>query len=99
MATGEQKQSGAKPAATTNLAAQITSVADVIGTLVPTVGAIGVLVRLIASALRPTDAQKAQDFDAAIADLDAKVVGLNSSIAAFETAKAQAPSQAEPSKP
>jgi hypothetical protein len=94
MATGEQ--GGAQQGGT--FVDKVTSVSDLIGTLVPTVGAIGVLVRLIASAVRPSDAQQAQAFDAAIAELDAKIVGLNSAIGGFEAAKAQAPSQADPTK-
>lgn len=70
--------------------AQIESVSNVIGTLVPAVASIGGLIRLIATAVRPTDAQKAQPFDAAIADLDQKIGGLKDSIAGFEQAKAQA---------
>lgn len=74
----------------------IAKVADAIGALVPTVAAIGSMIRLIATAVRPTDAQKAQAFDAAMVDLDKRVDGLNASIAAFDAAKAQANAQAAP---
>lgn len=85
MATGEEHTSAGD-----KLVAKVDSVADVIGTLVPTVSAIGSMVRLIAAAVRPTDAQKAQAFDAAIAEFDQKIVGLNSAVAGFEPAKAKA---------
>lgn len=68
----------------------INQVSDVIGTLVPTVGAIGTLVRLIASAVRPTDVQKAQPFDEAIAAYDAAKGGLDTAISGFEQAKTAA---------
>lgn len=87
MATGEEHTN----AGDDKLVAKVDSVADVIGTLVPTVSAIGSMVRLIAAAVRPTDAQKAQAFDAAIAEFDQKIVGLNSAVAGFEPAKASAP--------
>jgi hypothetical protein len=72
------------------IVSDITQVTDVIGTLVPTVGAIGALVRLVAAAVRPTDAQKAQAFDAAIAEYDAAKGALDLSIDGFEAAKATA---------
>jgi hypothetical protein len=80
----------AQPSAGDSIVARINDVSNVIGTLVPTVGAIGSMVRLLATALRPTDAQAAQVFDDAIAAFDAKVAGLNASIDAFEQAKQQA---------
>jgi hypothetical protein len=63
---------------------------ELIGTLVPTIGAIGGIVRLIATAVRPTDAQKAQAFDDAIAAYDAAKTGLDSAVAGFDQAKAAA---------
>lgn len=73
--------------------ADINQVTQVIGTLVPTIGAIGGMIRLIATAVRPTDAQKAQAFDAAIADYDAAAAGLASAINGFEDAKKAAESR------
>jgi hypothetical protein len=63
---------------------------ELIGTLVPTIGAIGGIVRLIATAVRPTDAQKAQAFDDAIAAYDAAKTGLDTAVAGFDQAKAAA---------
>lgn len=76
---------------------KINDVTNLVGTLVPAVASIGNMIRLVATAVRPSDAQKAQAFDAAIAELDAKVSALNSSIAEFDNAKAQAAANA--SKP
>ena len=45
---------------------------------------------LIATAVRPSDAQKAQAFDDAIAGYDAAAADLSSAIAGFEAAKAAA---------
>lgn len=72
------------------IVADINSATEIIGTLVPTIGAIGAMVRLIATAIRPTDAQQAQTFDAAIADYDAARAGLDAAIAGFAAAKAAA---------
>lgn len=63
---------------------------ELIGTLVPTVAAIGGIVRLLATAFRPTDAQKAQEFDAAIAVLDGSLDKLDVAVSGFEAAKAEA---------
>lgn len=82
-ATGGQSK-GAK------VVAGINDAADIIGTLVPTVAALGGLVRLIATAVRPTDAQKAQAFDEAIAAFDDAKAGLDTAVSGFEQAKAQA---------
>jgi len=68
----------------------INQVTTVIGTLIPTVGAIGGMIRLIATAVRPTDAQQAQAFDAAIAEFDAAKRGLDTAIGGFDAAKAAA---------
>jgi hypothetical protein len=65
----------------------INQVTQVIGTLVPTIGAIGGMIRLIATAVRPTDAQKAQAFDDAIASYDSAAAGLATSVAGFDDAK------------
>jgi hypothetical protein len=70
--------------------AGINDATDIISTLVPTVAALGGLVRLIATAVRPTDAQKAQAFDAAIAEFDTAKAGLDAAVDGFEQAKAQA---------
>jgi hypothetical protein len=72
------------------IVADINQITNIIGTFVPTIGAIGSMVRLIATAVRPTDAQKAQVFDAAIADYDAAKVGLDTAIDGFKQAKAAA---------
>jgi hypothetical protein len=82
MAT-EKEQSAAE-----KVVGNINEVTQAIGTLVPTIGAIGSMVRLIATAVRPTDAQKAQAFDAAIAEFDAASAGLASAVAGFDQAKA-----------
>lgn len=68
----------------------IDEVTKVIGTLVPTVAALGGLIRLIATAVRPSDVQKGQAFDAAIAEYDKAKAGLDTSISGFEAAKAAA---------
>ncbi len=68
--------------------ATVDQVTDMLGTLVPTIGAIGGIVRLIATAVRPSDAQQAQLFDAAIAEYDAARAGLDTAIGGFEAAKA-----------
>ncbi len=68
----------------------INEATEVIGTLVPTVAALGGLIRLIATAVRPTDAQKAQEFDAAILAYDKAKEGLDTAITGFEAAKAEA---------
>lgn len=68
----------------------IDQVTKVIGTLVPTVGALGSMIRLIATAVRPTDAQKAQAFDDAIAAYDAAEVDLQAAVSGFDAAKAAA---------
>jgi len=47
-------------------------------------------VRLIASAVRPSDAQQAQAFDDAIAEYDAAKAGLDVATDGFEAAKAAA---------
>lgn len=73
-----------------SIVAKINAVSDIVGTLVPTVGAIGSMVRLVATAVRPTDAQQAQLFDDAIADFDKSVEGLNAVVADFDKAKAAA---------
>lgn len=70
--------------------AGFTQGAEIIETLVPTVGAIGGMVRLLLTAFRPTDAQKAEEFDAAIAKYDAAKDRLDTAIAGFEGAKAAA---------
>lgn len=93
--TAGAQNATAAPSAGDSLVARINDVSNVIGTLVPTVGAIGSMVRLLAGALRPTEAQAAQLFDDAIADFDAKVAGLNASIAGFEQAKQQAADAAQ----
>ena len=67
---------------------QVNSITAVIGTLVPAVAGIGAAVRIIASLVRPTDAQKAQVFDDAIAALDGSLVTFNAAIDGFEQAKA-----------
>lgn len=85
MATNDGQQSAGD-----KVVAQINDITNVIGTLVPTVGAIGSMVRLIAKAVKPSDAQKAQPFADAIAAFDAQVAKLNESIGAFEQAKQQA---------
>ncbi len=72
------------------IVAGINEASEVIGTLVPTVAAIGALARLIATAIRPSDAQKAQVFDDAIAKVDASLDKLDTAIGGFEAAKAQA---------
>lgn len=77
------------------IVAGINDVTNVVGTLVPTIGALGSMVRLIAAAVRPTDAQKAEAFDAAIAEYDAARAGLDTAIAGFEAAKAAAVKPAE----
>lgn len=59
-----------------------------IETFIPTVGAIGTLVRLIASEFRPTDAQKAQEFDAAIAELDASRTNLHAALDDYQRIRA-----------
>jgi hypothetical protein len=69
---------------------QINDITNVIGTLVPTIGAIGGMVRLIAKAVKPSDAQKAQPFQDAITAFDAQVAQLNAAVAGFEQAKTQA---------
>ena len=79
-----QKSTGDK------VVSEIDSVTQVIGSLVPTIGAIGSMVRLIATAFRPSDAQKAQAFDAAIAEFDTAAAGLAEAVAGFEAAKAAA---------
>jgi hypothetical protein len=76
----------------------INDATEVIGTLVPTVAALGSLVRLIATAVRPSEAQKAQEFDAAILAFDKAKEGLDTAISGFEAAKAAA-LQAEGAKP
>ncbi len=72
------------------IVAGINQATEVIGTLVPTVAALGGLVRLIATAVRPSDAQKAQEFDDAIAAFDNAKSQLDVSVDGFEQAKAQA---------
>lgn len=72
------------------IVASIDQATQIIGTLLPIVGTIGSMVRLIATAIRPTDAQKAQIFDDAIAQYDAARAGLDTAIAGFEAAKAAA---------
>lgn len=85
MATGDaQGTTGDK------IVGDINQVTQVIGTLVPTIGAIGGIVRLIATAVRPTDAQKAQAFDQAIAEYDSAAGALAAAVAGFDQAKAQA---------
>lgn len=81
MATGDGKSAGDK------VVSEINSATEIIGTLVPTIGAIGGMVRLIATAVRPTDAQKAQVFDAAIADYDNAAGELAAAIGGFDAAK------------
>lgn len=68
----------------------IDGVTSLIGTLVPTIGAIGTMTRLVATAVRPTDAQKAQEFDAAIAEFDMARNQLGDAVKGFEAAKAAA---------
>lgn len=85
--TGEGSQT---PSTGDTIVARINDLTNVIGTLVPTVGAIGGIVRLVATVIRPSDAQAAQVFDAAIAGLDAAEARLNASIEGFEAAKAAA---------
>lgn len=96
MTTGDstQGQSGGD-----KLVAQINDITNVIGTLVPTVGAIGNMVRLVVKAVRPSDAQKAQPFQDAIAAFDAQVQKLNDSIAGFEQAKQQAQERQQAGQP
>lgn len=79
--------------------AGINDATAVIGTLVPTVAALGSLVRLIATAVRPSEAQKAQEFDAAIAEFDKAKAGLDTAISGFEAAKAAAQGGASVAQP
>lgn len=72
------------------IVAGVDEAATVIGTLVPTVAALSSLVRLIATAVRPSEAQKAQQFDSAIAELDAANGQLQTAVAGFEAAKQEA---------
>jgi hypothetical protein len=84
MATADGQSSGNK------IVNGVNDVANIVGTLFPAVAAIGTMVRLIAMEVRPSDAQKAQSFDAAIAEVDQKISGLNDAIAGFDAAKATA---------
>ena len=68
---------------------QLEGANTLIATLVPTVGAIGGIVRIIAKAVRPTDAKKAQGFDAAIAELDAALPQLRTSLDDYQRIRAE----------
>lgn len=72
----------------------VDNVAEILGTLVPTIGAIGGAVRLLLSAARPSDAKKAQAYDAASAELKTALGDLSTAINAFEEAKRQAAANA-----
>lgn len=88
MVTENTQSTGQKIVGTVNDATEL------IGTLVPTIGAIGGIVRLIATAVRPTDAQKAQAFDDAIAEFDKAKSALDTAVDGFEAAKAEAAKKA-----
>jgi len=89
---GAQTMSGESKAE--KIVAGINDATEVLGTLVPSIAAIGGMVRLIATVVRPTAAQQAQAFDAAIAEFDAAKAGLDAAIAGFEAAKAAAAAKA-----
>lgn len=79
-----QQTGGAKAVQT------VEDISNVIGTLVPTVAAIGGAVRLILSAVKPSDAQKAQPYVDASAQLKSALGELASAISGFDAAKAAA---------
>ncbi len=68
----------------------INDATEIVGTLVPAVSALAGIVRLLVTAVRPTDAQKAQAFDEAIAKVDDSLDKLDTAIAGFDAAKAAA---------
>jgi len=78
-------QSGAAKAVQT-----VEDISNIVGALVPTVAAIGGAVRLILSAVKPSDAQKAQPYAEASAALKTTLSGLASAIDGFEAAKTAA---------
>lgn len=78
---------------------EIDTATKVLGTLVPSVAAIGGLVRLLATTLRPSDAQQAQVFAAAIATYDVAAADLTAAVAGFEIAKKMATAPPSPPSP
>lgn len=80
-----ENQSGAEKAVAT-----VDHLANVVGTLIPTVAAIGGAVRLLLTAVRPTDAQKAQAYDEASAVLKKAIQDGQAALAGFDEAKKQA---------
>jgi hypothetical protein len=88
MATGDSNAQGQSTGQ--KIIGGVNDATELIGTLVPTIGAIGGIVRLIATAVRPTDAQKAQAFDQAIAEYDIAKGALDTAVEGFEAAKLEA---------
>jgi hypothetical protein len=62
---------------------QVEAVSAAVGSVVPAVAAIGAVVRLIAGLARPSDEQKAQEFDAAIVTLDSALGSFQGDINEF----------------
>lgn len=68
---------------------QIESLTNLVGTLLPAVGAISGIIRLAGKAIRPSDARKAQEFDAAMAEVKQHHAALGGSLAEFDRIKAE----------
>lgn len=68
---------------------QIESLTNLIGSIIPAVAAGTAIIKLIAKAVRPSDAKKAQEFDAAMAEVKQHQAALGSSLEEFERIKAE----------
>lgn len=62
---------------------QVEALTNTVGSIVPMIGVIGGLVRLIAGAVKPNSAQQAQEFEQAIAAFDNQRAALGAAINEF----------------